>query len=728
MKPPIAKKTAFAHKMHGDVRCDPYHWIRDPDWQTVMKSPDALQDEIRTYLDAENAYTRWAMADTVALQTALFDEMKGRIQEEDSSVPFPDGAYEYFWRYRTGGQHLVYCRRAMGETDRDQVLVDGDALSRGHAYFDIGGFGHSPDHRFVAYGTDTSGSEYHSLHFVSAADGVPLPEVIPDTDGSCIWSADSTWLFYVRLDDHHRPSRVYRHRLGTDARDDVLVYEEPDPSFFVDVRKTESGEFVLIDIHDHQTSEVLTIPADRPADRPAVVAPRETGVEYFLSHRGDTFLILTNADGAEDFKIVETGVRAPQRSNWTDVVAHKAGRLILRQIAYKDFHVRLERENALPRIVVSRVDAGGTFCDDHTIALTESAYDLDVSFGFEFDTPLQRYTYSSPTTPRQTYDYDMGERSRTLRKTQTIPSGHDPDDYRTERIEIESNGVFIPVTLLYRTAMPPAPERPLLLYGYGSYGHSIPASFAGNRLSLVDRGVTYAIAHVRGGQEKGYRWYRDGKLEAKKHTFEDFIAVARGLIKRGYTSPGSIVAHGGSAGGLLIGAVANMAPDLFAGMIGDVPFVDTLTTICDSSLPLTPPEWSEWGNPIENRDVYFYMKAYSPYDNVAEKAYPPILATGGLTDPRVTYWEPAKWIAKLRATKTDDNVCLLKINMDAGHAGAAGRFDYLKDVAFNYAFALKIIEGSTAGGKPEARWTESGVSPWRSDDDGGSDEADGSAD
>lgn len=690
MKPPVAKTVAFDHTLHGDVRHDDYHWLRDDNWQEVMKSPDVLAPEIRAYLDAENAYTDEMMRDTAVLRGELFAEMKGWMKDDDQSVPFADGPYAYFWRYRAGGQHPVYCRTARAGDD-ERVLVDGDALSEGHSFFDIGGFRHSPDHRLVSYVADTKGSEYFEMRFIDAQTGAALADAVPDCSGAGVWSADSAFIFYVRLDDHHRPSRVFRHRLGAPARDDILVYEEKDPSFYVGVSLSESGRLIFINIHDHQTTEIWTVETQAPEQAPRLIAARRPDVEYSVSHRGEMFFILTNADGAEDFKIVVAPVAAPEAANWRDVCPHAPGTLLLDQIVYEGFHVSLVRTNALPQILIRPIGSDGRLGAPQHITFDEDAYDLSVSFGYEFSSDQLRFSYSSPTTPRQTVDYTMTTGARALRKTQEIPSGHDPADYRAERLFIPAgDGAEIPVTLLYAKSSPPSPTSPLLLYGYGSYGHAIPASFSTNRLSLVDHGFVYAIAHIRGGDDKGFNWYKTGKLLDKRNTFTDFIDVARGLIARGMTARGGIVGHGGSAGGMLMGAVANMAPELFAGLIADVPFVDCLTTICDASLPLTPPEWTEWGNPIEDKAVYDYMKSYSPYDNVQSQDYPALLATAGLTDPRVTYWEPAKWIARLRAVKTDDRLCLLKTNMDAGHGGAAGRFDYLHEVAFNYAFALKV--------------------------------------
>ena len=466
-----------------------------------------------------------------------------------------------------------------------------------------------------------------------------------------------------------------------------MVYEESDPGFFVDIDKTESGRFVVISAHDHTTSEVRLVEASAPESAPRLVAARERGIEYDLSHHGELLYILTNADAATDFKIVTAPVEAEGREGWRDWLPHEAGTYVCAQLLFAGHHVRLERVGGLPRIVVTDLESG----EAHTIAFEEEAYDLSLSPGYEFETETLRFVYSSMTTPRQTFDYDMRARTRTLRKTQEVPSGHDPADYVTRRLTaVSHDGARVPVSLLHRRTTPLDGTAPLLLYGYGAYGHAIPASFSTNRLSLVDRGFVYAIAHIRGGSDCGYGWYLDGKLDKKTNTFADFIAAAEHLIAEGYTAKGQIAAHGGSAGGMLMGAVANMRPDLFASIVAEVPFVDVLNTMCDAALPLTPPEWPEWGNPIEDVGAYRRIAAYAPYENVTAQAYPSIFATAGLTDPRVTYWEPAKWVAKLRQLKADDNPLLLHTNMEAGHGGASGRFRRLVEVAMAYAFVLAI--------------------------------------
>lgn len=684
--PPRAEARAVTLTTHGITRQDDYAWLRADNWQEVMRDPSVLAADIRAYLEAENAYLEAQMAPTKALQDTLFAEMKGRIKEDDTSVPMPDGPFEYGLRYVTGGQHPILTRTPRGGGD-EQILIDGDKEAAGKAYFKLAGATHSDDHSRLAWAYDDKGSEFYTLKLRDMATGADMATVIEDTAGGGEFSACGRYLFYIKVDANHRPSKLFRHEIGTDPSGDVLVYEEADAGFFMGVGKTQSGSHIVIDIHDHETSEVHVIPADAPTSAPRLIAARQTAIEYSVDESGGQFFILTNADDAEDFKIVTAPVSDPGRANWSDLVPHKGGRLILSVTAYKDFIVRLEREDGLPRIVVRRlVDSV-----EHAIAFDEEAYSLGLSDGYEFDTSVIRFTYSSMTTPSRTYDYDVETRQRTLRKEQVVPSGHNPADYVTRRLQARAaDGELVPVSVLYRKDTPLDGSAPCLLYGYGSYGISIPASFNTNCLSLVDRGFVYAIAHIRGGKEKGYAWYSKGRREFKRNTFTDFLAAADHLVGEGFTAHERIVAQGGSAGGMLMGAVANMGGEKFGGIIAEVPFVDVLNTMLDDTLPLTPPEWPEWGNPIASREAYDYIAGYSPYDNVTAKPYPAILAVGGLTDPRVTYWEPAKWVARLRAVKTGDSLLMLKTNMEAGHGGASGRFDRLKEVALVQAFALKV--------------------------------------
>ena len=657
-----------------------------------MRDPALLAPEIRAYLEAENAFTQATLSDTLALQDTLFAEMKARIKEDDSSVPAPDGDFEYFTSYVIGGQYPRVCRRPRGGGP-ETVLLDGNREAEGHAYWQLGSIAHSHDHKLLAYGVDEKGSELFTIKIRDLASGVDLADTIVDTRSAVVWARDGQTLFYVRLDANQRPLYVYRHRIGTPASADVLVYEEADHGFYVGVGQTQSGRFVIIDAHDHQTNEAYLIDADRPESPARLVAPRQYGHEYSIEHHGERLIITTNSGGAEDFRICEAPLAAPEPANWREILAHKRGRLILETIAFKDHLARLEREDGLPRIVVRR------FQDDseHAITFDEEAYSLGMSGLYEFDTTTLRFTYSSMTTPAQVFDYDMEARTRLLRKTQEVPSGHNAADYVTRRLYAPAgDGETVPISLLYRKGTALDGSAPLFLYGYGAYGITIPAAFSTSRLSLVDRGFVFAVAHIRGGKDKGYRWYTDGKHTKKVNTFTDFIAAGEFLAQQGYTRRGRIIANGGSAGGMLMGVIANMAPDLFLGIIADVPFVDVLNTMLDETLPLTPPEWPEWGNPIASKEDFDIIRAYSPYDNVGAKSYPHIFAFAGLTDPRVTYWEPAKWIARLRRYNVSDNLILLKTNMEAGHGGASGRFEALRELAVDYAFALKITGNADA--------------------------------
>jgi oligopeptidase B len=686
LAPPVAERRPVFSVRHQIELVDEYAWLRADNWQEVMREPALLAPEIRSYLEAENAFTQEALSDTVSLQDTLFTEMKARIKEDDSSVPAPDGPFEYFTSYVTGGQYPRVCRRPR-DGGAQTILLDGNREAEGQAYWQLGSIAHSHDHKLLAYGVDDKGSELFTIKIRDLARGVDLPDTILDTRSGVVWARDGQTLFYVRLDANQRPLYVYRHRIGTPTSEDVLLYEEKDHGFYVGVGQTQSGRFVIIDAHDHQTNEVYLIDADRPESAARLVAPRQHGHEYSVEHQNERLIITTNSSGAEDFRICEAPLTAPDPANWREILAHKPGRLILETIAFKDHLARLEREDGLPRIVVRRFSDG----NEHAITFDEEAYALGMSGLYEFDTTMLRFTYSSMTTPAQVFDYDMEARTRILRKTQEVPSGHNAADYVTRRLYAPApDGETVPISLLYKKGTALDGSAPLFLYGYGAYGITISAAFSTSRLSLVDRGFVFAIAHVRGGKDKGYRWYTAGKHTKKMNTFTDFIAAGEFLAERGYTRRGRIIANGGSAGGMLMGVIANMAPDLFLGIIADVPFVDVLATMLDENLPLTPPEWPEWGNPIASKEDFDIIRAYSPYDNVGAKAYPHIFAFAGLTDPRVTYWEPAKWIARLRRYNTSDNLILLKTNMEAGHGGASGRFEALKELAVDYAFALKI--------------------------------------
>jgi oligopeptidase B len=692
--PPVARKQPLRIEQLGRVRVDDYAWMKDDNWQAVLRDPGAIKADVKAHLEAENAYAAAMLAATEPLQAAMFAEMKGRIKEDDASVPSPDGPFDYYVRYEKGAQHPIHARRPRGRDDGETVLLDEDAEAKGQAFFEVAAADHSPDHALFAYAVDTQGSEVHRILIKDLATGEILPEPVESSTGGFCWSPDSRFLFWIWRDDHGRPAKVFRRPARGGAADDVLVYDEPDGGFFLSVGTTASDAWIVIGSGDHETSEVRLIPAADPTVEPKVVEPRTPGLRYDLEHWDGRFFIRTNADGAIDFKVVTAPETAPGRAQWTDWAAHQPGRYVVGLAAFKDWLVRLVRENASNSILLTERGTGA----EHVIGFDEQAYALGLAGGYEFDTTTLRFVYESPTTPRQWFDYDMATRERTLRKTQEIPSGHDPAAYVTRRLyAAAADGTEVPITVLMKATTPLDGSAPLLLYGYGAYGIPMEPHFSIRNLSLVDRGWIWATAHVRGGSEKGWGWFLDGRGAHKPNTFTDFIACAQTLVAGGYGHAGRIVAYGGSAGGLLMGAVANLKPELWAGIIGAAPFVDVLNTMSDTSLPLTPAEWPEWGNPLEDPAAYDLIASYSPYDNIAAKPYPAVLATGGLSDPRVTYWEPAKWIASLRAHTTGDAPMLLKINMEAGHGGASGRFEFLKEIALDYAFAIWAVERGWEG-------------------------------
>jgi oligopeptidase B len=683
---------------HGVTLTDEFAWFRAPNWQQVMHDPGVLDPAIRRHLDSENAYANAMLAPTVPLQEKLIAEMRGRIKEDDSTVPVPDGAYSYFTHHREGGQHPCVCRepRSGGASE---LLLDGDALATGRAFFRLGATVHTPDHRLLAWSADDNGSELFAIRIRDLAAMTELPDIVPRTTGAVAWTQDCTAFYYVRLDAQHRATSVHRHRLGTDASEDADIYAAPDGRLMVSLTRLRSGRFAVISASDHDSSESWLIDLADPDAAATQVTPREPGLLYDVAYHpdfggGPALLIHTNADGAEDFKIAWTPLASPARAHWRDLVPHRPGVFILHSMVLQDWLVRLEREDGLPRIVFRRAGGDG----EQSIAFDEEAYSLWMHGGFEFATNTLRFSYSSMTTPWEVWEYDLLTSVRTLRKRDEIPSGHDPGDYVTRRVMAPAaDGETVPVSLLYRKTTPVDGTAPLFVYGYGSYGASIDAAFNSDRLSLVDRGFVYAIAHIRGGTEKGWRWYREGKLAKKPNTFSDFIAATAYLVESGFGAPGKVAAEGRSAGGLLMGAIANLRPDLYAAIIAGVPFVDVLNTILDDTLPLTPPEWVEWGNPIADPVAFERIRSYSPYDNVRTQDYPAMLVMAGLTDPRVTYWEPAKWVARLRARGTGRRPIMLRTNMDAGHGGAPGRFDRLKEIALGYAFAIAAVEKALPG-------------------------------
>jgi oligopeptidase B len=689
--PPCVAEKACVTEWHGVTLTDEYAWLRDPNWQAVMRDPAVLDPAIRAVLEAENAHAEAALAPTAALQETLFAEMKGRIKEDDAGVPVPDGPFAYYSRHREGGEHPLMCR-VPRDGGPEEILLDGDALGEGKAFFQIGGSEHSPDHRLLAWSVDDRGSEFFTTRLRDLATGEDLPDIVPEVSGGVVWRADAEAFYYVRLDERHRPTKVFVHRLGTSAEEDREVFRTDDPGFFVSLSPLQSRRFAEISVHDHESAEAWLLDLTVEDARPTLVAAREKALRYDVEHHpdfdgGPVLFLRTNADDAEDFKIAVAPLATPGREQWRDLVPHRPGVFVLGFGVTADWLIRLERADGLPRIVVRRLATG----EEHTIAFAEEAYSLGINPGYEFATDTLRFSYSSMTTPTEVWDYDCAARTRVLRKRQEVPSGHDPADYVTRRLFAPTaDGETVPVSLLARKDTPLDGTAPALVYAYAAYGMSMPAAFSTSRLSLVDRGFVYAIAHARGGTEKGWRWYREGKLAAKPNTFRDVIAATEHLIAERIVAPDRVVAQGGSAGGMLIGAIANLRPDLYAGLIAEVPFVDVLNTMLDETLPLTPPEWLEWGDPIRDEAAFHAIRAYSPYDNVRAQAYPAILALAGLTDPRVTYWEPAKWVSRLRRLKTDDNLVLLRTNLDAGHGGAAGRFERLREVALSYAFAIAV--------------------------------------
>jgi oligopeptidase B len=685
--PPRAQVRPAQRAAHGLTWTDDYAWIRAENWREVLRDPSRLPADIRALLKAENAYAEALLAPSAELEKTLVAEMRARLKEDDSEAPQVDGPWAYYSRFRQGGQRRIYCRKPRDGGD-EVVLLDGDARAEGKAFFHLAAVAHSPDHGKFAWSADDLGSEVLTISVRDLQRGEDLVDRVVNATGDIVWTRDSRAFLYVEQDEAHRPFRVMLHRLGDAQSEDAEIFAEADPAWFFAIEPTRLGRSALIVVHGHDASDTRVVDLDAPTTPPLLVAPRREGHFYDVMDHGDCFYIRTNA-GARDFKIVVAPREAPDEANWRDFAPHRDGRFIAAATLFKNYLVALMREESRPTLAVHDLISGAA----HDIAFEEETYALGLSTVYEFDTSLIRFRYSSMACPQETYDYDCAKRTRVLVKRQETP-GVDPEAYVTRLIFARAaDGEAVPVSLLMRRDFAPDGSAPLFLTGYGAYGYAYEAGFSSNRLSLVDRGFVYAIAHVRGGTDKGWRWYEDGKLMKKPNTFGDFIAAARHLIAQGYTGPGRIVAQGGSAGGLMMGAVVNTAPDLFAGIIADVPFVDALTTMLDESLPLTPPEWLEWGDPVRDRAAFDTIRDYSPYDNVRPQRYPPILALAGLTDPRVTYWEPAKWVAKLRGSMTGGGPVILHTEMEAGHAGQTGRFDRLTEVARNYAFAIACVRG-----------------------------------
>jgi len=676
MKPPVAKTVPRVETRHGRRVQDDYAWLRD------RGDPDVL-----AHLRAENAYTDVVMRHTEGRQEALYGEILGRIKETDRSVPAPDGPYRYYCRTVEGKPYAIHCRMPV-DSEAEQVLLDENELAEGRAYFRLGALAVSPDHRLLAYAVDEAGDEKYALRFVDLDRHARLDDVIAESYDSVQWAADSRTVFYNTVDPAHRPHRLWRHVLGEDPARDTLVYQEDDPAYFLSLRKTRSRRFLMLTLESNTTSEVHFLDASDPEGVFRVIEPRRHRVEYTAEHRGERFYILTN-ERAVNFKLVETPVSDPGCSNWQAVLPHR-DEVKLDEIEVFAGHLAVvERERGLRGLRILDLCT----LEQHRVEFPEPVYTVETHDNREFDTDRVRFTYTSLVTPDTVFDYDMNRHTRELRKQEEVAGGYDPSAYRCERrMARASDGTEVPISLVYRADRAAGPG-PLLLYGYGAYGVSVDPGFDSSRLSLLDRGLVFALAHVRGGGEMGRLWYEAGKLDTKRNTFTDFIACAEHLVEAGYTSRDRLAIRGGSAGGLLIGAVINLRPDLFRAAIAKVPFVDVVNTMLDASIPLTVIEREEWGDPRRQPD-HDYMASYSPYDNVRAQAYPDLLVMAGLNDPRVAYWEPAKWVARLRATKTGSDLLLLKTDLDVGHAGASGRYGRIRELAFEYAFLLDRLEVS----------------------------------
>lgn len=675
--PPVAKRIPVESTLHGERRVDDYAYFRD------REHPETIP-----YLDAENAYTDAMLAHTKELENRLYGEIVARIKEDDDTVPVKDGEWYYQSRTFKGKQYPVHLRRRGSLDAPEEIVLDENAEAEGHAYYELGGMSVSPDGNFLAVLEDRNGYEDFELRIKDLRTGEWLPDRIEKLSWGLAWASDNRTVFYVTFDAAKRGDSVWRHVVGTPRERDVRVYHEPDVTFNVHVSRSRSDEWILFGSSSFNSAEWYVVPADNPTAEARVVAKRREGVEYDVIPGDGAFYIHTNL-GAPDFQVMRASFDAPDR--WEAWLPPRDGIFVEDVIAFKRYVVVAERRDGLRRLAVHRLADG----ERHEVEFPESAYGVFPGGNPEFDSDLLRFTYSSLLTPSSVYDYRMDTRTRELLKRDEVLGGFDPSRYSVERtMATARDGTPVPVSLLYRKDFVRDGTRPMLLYAYGAYGHTLEPTFGSARFSLVDRGVTYAIAHVRGGLEMGRRWYDDGKMMKKMNTFDDFIDVAEHLVRERYTSTDRLVAHGGSAGGLLIGAVANMRPDLFRAMIADVPFVDVINTMLDASIPLTAQEWLQWGNP-QDEEAYRYIRQYSPYDNVRAQEYPAMLVISGLYDPRVAYWEPTKWVAKLRAHKTDGHPLLLRIQMQAGHGGASGRYEQYREVAFRYAFVLDQL-GVTA--------------------------------
>lgn len=681
---PVADKKDTVLTAHGDSRTDEYYWMND----YFKKGPDSTK--VLDYLKAENAYLDTMMSATKKFQADLFSEMKGRIKEKDESVPQLNNGYYYYTRTEEGKQYYKYCRKKGSLDAPEEILLDVDKMAAGSGYFSVNGFNVSPDNKLMAYGVDKLSRRQYTIYVKNLETGEVLTDEIPGTAGYAVWAADNKTIFYTANNQETLlTEKICKHQLGSASTTDQTVYAEKDPTNYIGVYQTKSKAYIVIYSSGTLSSEHRIIKSTEPDSPFRVFQPRMKDVLCSFDHWGDRFLIRTNLN-AKNFRLMQTPVDKTTVENWTEVIPHRTDVLLEDIEIFKDHWVITERKEGLLQLRIRDAVSG----KEHYLDFGEPAYAAYVGRNPEFNSTTLRYNYTSLTTPNSVFDYDMNSKSKKLMKEQVVLGAFDKADYITERIFVTArDGAKVPVSIVYKMGTPKDGSAPLLLYSYGSYGYSTDAEFNSNRLSLLNRGFVYAIAHIRGGQEMGRQWYEDGKLMKKKNSFTDFIDCGEALIKLKYTAKGHLYAQGGSAGGLLMGAIVNMAPDLWNGVIAGVPFVDVITTMSDPTIPLTTNEYDEWGNPA-NEDAYFYMKSYSPYDNVEKKNYPNMLVTTGLHDSQVQYFEPAKWVARLRAMKTDKNLLIFKTNMEAGHGGASGRFDYLKDVALQYAFMM-ALEGIT---------------------------------
>jgi oligopeptidase B len=672
---PVAKKINQELTIHGHTRMDPYYWLRE------RENPEVI-----AYLEAENAYTEYVMKDTKDFEQELYQEIVGRIKQDDQSVPYLDNGYYYYTRYEGRSEYPLVCRKKGSLEAVEEILLNVPEMAGGHAYFQLGGYAVSPDNKLLVYGVDTVSRRKYTLYFKDLESGEILKDAIPTTNGSACWANDNKTVFYTQKEDETlRGHKIYRHAVGKPQDEDVLVHHETDETFSTYVFKTKSDRYIMIGSGSTLSDEYRFLDADMPEGAFTTLQKRERELEYSVGHTGDKFYIRTNL-GAKNFRLMETPVQSPSKENWKEVIPHREDVFLEDFELFDEFLVVAERKEGLLHIRVVEWDTGR----EHYLDFGEEVYVARIARNPRFDTRMLRFVYTSLTTPNSTFDYNMETREKQLLKRQEVIGDFDPADYEARRVYAKApDGTRIPMSMVYRKGMQRDGKNPLLLYGYGSYGHTMEPSFNAARLSLLDRGFVYVIAHVRGGQIYGRQWYEDGKMFNKMNTFTDFNACAEQLIAGQYTDPGQLYAMGGSAGGLLMGAIINLRPELYHGIIAAVPFVDVVTTMLDDDIPLTTGEFDEWGNP-DNKESYEYMLRYSPYDNIEARAYPNLLVTAGLHDSQVQYWEPAKWVAKLRDIKTDDHLLLLKTNMEAGHGGASGRFEYLKEVAFQHSFLLKL--------------------------------------